>query len=238
MNGCVAGWQTRPHDALRDPCCPAGAVTEREVRRAGRRGRLPAADADRGGLPGAAAGGVAAINDYGIRIDYRTYDCPRARASHRCSTPASPPGAGSWEVHYDPYDAVPGVRAHPGRLGHRRRGRTCRWWPRRSPSSPGATPAGWPPQRGGDDTNETEVAQVLDELLTRAEARPGRQAHRPGRRPHPCRRSRAPAAAAEDAAVGKPADRRSRTGRPVDGDPVRGLRRRRRGRTVVMRKRR
>ena len=44
----IVGWQPRPHDALRDPhVAAAGAVAEREVRRAGRRGRLPAADAVR-----------------------------------------------------------------------------------------------------------------------------------------------------------------------------------------------
>ena len=95
-----------------------------------------------------------------------------------------------------------------------------------------------PPGRrtGRDDTNETEVARVLDELLTRAEHGPADKVTRPGRRPHPCRRSRAPATAAEDARRGN-AGTTSRTaaiGRPVDGDPVRGLRRRRRSREVDM----
>src|SRR6185369_5005801 len=45
--------------AARPVHAAAGAVTEREIRRTDRRGRLPALDAVRGGLPGTAAGGVA-----------------------------------------------------------------------------------------------------------------------------------------------------------------------------------
>ena len=85
-------------------------------------------------------------------------------------------------------------------------------------------------EKGRDDTNETEVARVLDELLTRARGRPGRQAHRPDHRPRPCRRDRAPPADPGGRhAVGNaghdPA-RTSRDGPLVNRDPVRGLRRR------------
>ncbi len=56
----LAGWQTAPaRCAARPAAAAAGVVAEREVRRAGRRGRLSAVDAVRGGLPGAAAGPVA-----------------------------------------------------------------------------------------------------------------------------------------------------------------------------------
>jgi hypothetical protein len=51
-------------------------------------------------------------------------------------------------------------------------------------------------QAGRDDTNQTEVARVLDELLTRAQAGPpGGQGHRPDCGAHPGRRGRAPPAA-------------------------------------------
>lgn len=41
------------------------------------------------------------VNDYGIRIDYRTYDCPQLgqfRRQHSGLTGKR----GLWEVHYDP----------------------------------------------------------------------------------------------------------------------------------------
>src|SRR6185437_1315746 len=83
----------------------AGAVTEREIRRTGRRGGLPAVDAVRGGLPGTAAGPVAPNQRLWIRIGYRTYDCPELgpwRLQHSGITARR----GLWEVHYDPYDAT------------------------------------------------------------------------------------------------------------------------------------
>jgi hypothetical protein len=45
------------------------------------------------------------INAYGIRIDYRTYDCAELgpwRLQHSGNTARR----GLWEVHYDPYDAT------------------------------------------------------------------------------------------------------------------------------------
>ena len=60
-------------------------------------------------------------------------------------------------------------------------------------------------KRGRDDTNETEVARVLDDLLTRAQAGRGGQGHRPGRGPHPGRRGRAPPATPARNTPGEPA---------------------------------
>jgi len=45
------------------------------------------------------------INAYGVRIDYRTYDCPEfgpLRLQHSGVTAKR----GLWEVHYDPYDVT------------------------------------------------------------------------------------------------------------------------------------
>ncbi|MDX3803367.1 Mu transposase C-terminal domain-containing protein [Streptomyces sp. AK04-3B] len=82
------------------------------------------------------------INDYGIRIDYRTFD-------HQVLNPyrgeRSPAADGLWEIHYDPH--APGqfwVRLpKPGRPrgtgGRRCRGSTAPWSPPRSPTSPGST---------------------------------------------------------------------------------------------------
>ena len=115
-------------------------------------------------------------------------------------------------MHYDPYDATQVFVRTPDGWVTRALDAPADGRPRRSPSSPGATPAAWPPQTGGDDTNETEVARVLDDLLTRAAGRAGRQAQRPDRRPHPRRRGRAPAAA--DATT--PRRRTGDAGRPAD----------------------
>src|SRR6202008_2290844 len=71
----IAGWQNRPHDALRDPVFPRRAMSPNE--------RDAALVAPRGSLPVPLSGEAylerlpvpwRAINDYGIRIDYRTYD--------------------------------------------------------------------------------------------------------------------------------------------------------------------
>ena len=43
------------------------------------------------------------INDYGIRIDYRTYDCAEL-GRYRRQPSGSRRKRGLWEVHYDPYD--------------------------------------------------------------------------------------------------------------------------------------
>ena len=92
-------------------------------------------------------------------------------------------------------------------------------------------------EKGRDDTNETEVARVLDELFTRAEAGPvDKLTDRITGRP--VRRGRAPPAATGGRhAVGNA--RHDRPGQPGwavgHRDPVRGLRRGRRSREVVMR---
>ena len=110
------------------------------------------------------------INAYGIRIDYRTYDCVELgplRMQHSGVTAKR----GLWEVHHDPYDVTKVfVRTADGWV-------TVPWTHLPMVSAPFAEFT-WrhartlTAQRGGDDTNETEVARVLDALLTRAEAGP------------------------------------------------------------------
>ena len=58
------------------------------------------------------------INAYGIRIGYRTYDCPNWGRGG-CSTPVITARRGLWEVHYDPYDATQVFVRTTGRMGHR-----------------------------------------------------------------------------------------------------------------------
>jgi hypothetical protein len=167
----LAGWQARPHDSLRDPYFPRRAISPND--------KYAALVAAAGYLPLALSGedylellpvAWRAINDYGIRIDYRTYDSPQLgpwRRQHSGVTAKR----GLWEVHQDPYDlSQVFVRTREGWV-------TASWTHLPMISAPFADFT-WrharrlAEQAGRDDTNETEVARVLDELLTRAQAGP------------------------------------------------------------------
>ena len=98
----LCGWQARPHDALRDPYFPRRPVSPND--------KYAALVAAAGYLPLTLSGEDylellpvtwRAINDYGIRLDYRTYDSPelgRWRRQHSGVTAKR----GLWEVHCDP----------------------------------------------------------------------------------------------------------------------------------------
>ena len=121
-----------------------------------------------GGLHGAAAGGWRQINAYGIRIGHRTYDCPEL-GPWRLQHSGVMARRGLWEVHYDPYDRHRVFVRPRRRLGHGAVDPTAdgRRAVRRVhlAACPAILAA-----RGRDDTSETEVARVLDELLTGAPA--------------------------------------------------------------------
>ena len=165
----LAGWQARPHDGLRDPLLPRRALSPNEM--------YTALVAAAGYLPLTLSGDDYVellpvewrqINAYGIRIGYRTYDCPQLspwRLQHSGVTARR----GLWEVHYDPYDATQVfVRTPDGWV-------TAPWTHLPMVAAPFAEFT-WrharrlAAEKGLDDTNETEVARVLDELLTRAQA--------------------------------------------------------------------
>ncbi len=167
----LCGWQARPHDALRDPYFPRRSVSPND--------KYAALVAAAGYLPLPLSGEDylellpvtwRAINDYGIRLDYRTYDSPelgRWRRQHSGITAKR----GLWEVHYDPYDlSQVFVRTQEGWV-------TAPWTHLPMVAAPFADFT-WrharklAAQAGRDDTSETEVARVLDELLTRAQAGP------------------------------------------------------------------
>ncbi|BBZ57008.1 DDE-type integrase/transposase/recombinase [Mycolicibacterium phocaicum] len=167
----LAGWQTRPHDALRDPLAPRRMLSPNEM--------YAALVAAAGYLPLTLTGEDylellpvtwRQINAYGITINYRTYDIPELgplRLQHSGVTARR----GLWEVHYDPYDATRVfVRTGDGWL-------TVPWTHLPMVTAPFAEFT-WrharvlTAQRGGDDSNETQVARVLDDLLTRAAAGP------------------------------------------------------------------
>jgi hypothetical protein len=98
----IACWQNRPHDGLRSPFLPGRALSPNEAYAllVARTGYLPVC------LTGEDYIELLPvewrkINDYGIRIDYRTYDCRELGAYRRQPSGASVKG-GLWEIHYDP----------------------------------------------------------------------------------------------------------------------------------------
>jgi putative transposase len=167
----LAGWQCRPHDSLRDPFMPGRAMSPNE--------KYTALVAAAGYLPLTLSGEDylellpvewRAINAYGIRIDYRTYDDPQL-GQWRLQHSGVVAKRGLWEVHYDPYDATHVfVRTTDGWL-------TVPWTHLPMVSSPFAEFT-WrharrlAAEKGLDHANESVVARVLDDLLTRAQAGP------------------------------------------------------------------
>ena len=167
----LAGWQARPHDALRDPMMPRRALSPNEMYAAlvAAAGYLPltlTADDYLELLPVA----WRQVNAYGIRIDYRTYDCPELGA-YRLQHSGVTARRGLWEVHHDPYDVTRVfIRTPDGWV-------TVPWTHLPMVSAPFAEFT-WrqarrlAAEKGRDNTNETEVARVLEDLLTRAQAGP------------------------------------------------------------------
>lgn len=167
----LAGWQTRPHDALRDPLASRRMLSPNE--------KYAALVAAAGYLPLTLTGedylellpvAWRAINAYGIRIDYRTYDCPEL-GPYRLAHSGVNAQRGLGEVHYDPYDLTQVfVRTTDGWI-------TAPWTHLPMVSAPFAEFT-WrhartlTAEKGLDDSNETAVARVLDDLLTRAQAGP------------------------------------------------------------------
>ncbi|CAL9672622.1 transposase [Streptomyces sp. enrichment culture] len=163
----ICGWQERRHEALRHPMMPKVAVCPNEMWAAlvAVTGHVP--------VPLSADDYVEllpvrwqAVNDYGIRFGYRTYDHPglnpyRRRRSLRADK------NGRWEVHHNPYDPnrvwvrlpegwleVPWVHA-----GAVRRPFTAFTFDhvRRTVQ-----------RREGREEHEAAIAQALDTLLRRA----------------------------------------------------------------------
>ena len=165
----VAGWQHRPHDGLRDPHAPGRVFSPNDA--------YAAMVAASGYLPMMLSGQDYLellpvhwrhINEYGITIDYRTYDDVALPHGERSNVAEQ---GGRWEVHYDPYDlSHVYVRTPAGWI-------TAAWTHLPMVSAPFADFT-WrharrmAAARGLPDDNETEVARVLDELLTRARTGP------------------------------------------------------------------
>lgn len=173
----VCGWQHRPHDGLRDPLLPRRAMSPNDT--------YASQVAAAGYLPLTLTGedylellpvAWRAINDYGIRIDHRTYDTDHRGGRddlgpYRRQHSGVMTKKGLWEVHYDPYDlSQVFVRTRDGWI-------TVPWTHRAMVTAPFADFT-WrharhlAAQRGLDGTCETDVARVLDELLTHAQHGP------------------------------------------------------------------
>ncbi|MFD7814096.1 integrase [Streptomyces sp. NPDC059785] len=192
----LAGWQARPHSALRDPFRPKRAMSPND--------KYASLVAACGYLPLVLRGedylellpvAWRAINDYGIQISYRTYDSPDL-GPHRREHSGITAKRGLWEVHYDPYDpSQVFVRTPDGWV-------TAPWtqWPLVNAPFADFT---WQHARrlaaeaGLDDTNETAVARILDGLLTRAEHGPDTRSAKVAARTRTARAVPAPAAAPE-----------------------------------------
>ncbi|OCC07513.1 Integrase core domain protein [Streptomyces sp. PTY087I2] len=192
----LAGWQTRPHSALRDPFRPKRAMSPND--------KYASLVAACGYLPLVLRGedylellpvAWRAVNDYGIQISYRTYDSPDLgpyRREHSGITAQR----GLWEVHYDPYDLSQVFVRTPGGWV------TTPWtqWPLVNAPFADFT---WQHARrlaaeaGLDNTNESAVARVLDGLLTRAEHGPDTRSAKVAARTRTARGIPAPAAASE-----------------------------------------
>lgn len=162
----VAGWQSRPHDGLRDPHAPGRPASPNDA--------YAAMVAAAGYLPLTLSGEDylellpvtwRAINDYGIRIGCRTYDSPDLAPWRRQHSGVAA-RRGLWEVHHDPYDlSHVFVRTPDGWV-------TVPWTHLPMVSAPFADFT-WRHARrlaadqGFDDASETDIARVLDDLLTR-----------------------------------------------------------------------
>jgi len=175
----IAGWQSRPHDGLRSPFMPERALSPNEAY---------ALLVSRTGYLSVPLSGEEyiellpvcwrRINDYGIRIDYRTYDC-RDLGPYRRQPSGIAVQNDLWEVHYDPYDL-----SHVWVRDSRAAGWITVPWTRLGTVNAPFADFTWRHARtlvsaaGGDDTDENAVAAAVEDLLTRAGKAPDRTAAR------------------------------------------------------------
>jgi hypothetical protein len=175
----VAAWQNRPHDGLRDPLAPGRMFTPNE--------KYAALVESAGYVPVALSAEDyiellptcwKAINAYGVKLNYRTYDAAELNPLRR-----QPSGVTArknlWEVHHDPYDiSRVWLRNHHGS------GWITLYWKH---LQRGGVPFGelaWDHVRGQmPDATEQEIAEAVQALLRRAGRGPQTDpAPRPSRR--------------------------------------------------------
>jgi hypothetical protein len=163
----ISAWQNRPHDGLRDPEHPGRVFTPNE--------RYATLVETAGYVPMALSAGDyiellparwQAINAYGIRIHYRTYDAEALNPLRR-----QPSGIKEkkdlWEIHHDPYDISQiWVRDPAGGWI------SCVWKHLRRVPVPFGELA-WDHVRAGmPKATEEELADAVAALLARAHAGP------------------------------------------------------------------
>jgi hypothetical protein len=186
----VAAWQNRPHDGLRDPASPGRAFTPNE--------RYPALVEAAGYVPVALSGDDhvellpatwRAINAYGVKLNYRTYDGPELNPiCHQHSGVTDHNGL--WEVHYDPYDVSRiWVRDHwnGGWI-------TLLWKQLHRVAAPFGELAWDHTRRGLPAATEAELADAVSDLLERASRGPDQPDANVGPTEKPSRRDRLVAA--------------------------------------------
>ncbi|MFJ9845863.1 Mu transposase C-terminal domain-containing protein [Kitasatospora sp. NPDC101155] len=172
----VACWQSRPHDGLRSPFLPGRALSPNDVYAlmVSRTGHLPvclSGDDYIELLPVE----WRKINDYGITIDYRTYDC-RELGPYRRQPSGIDVKGNLWEVHYDPYDL-----SHVWVRDTRAEGWITVPWTRLGTVSAPFADFTWRHARsllaakGADGTDEGAIAAAVEDLLTRAGSGPDRR---------------------------------------------------------------
>ncbi|MDM2422522.1 Mu transposase C-terminal domain-containing protein [Mycobacteroides abscessus] len=166
----VAVWQNRPHEGLRDPLTPGKALTPNEkyaalVEVAGYVPVPLGADDYIELLPAR----WRTINQYGIRVNHRTYDAKALNPYRRQHSGVDDRG-GQWEVHYDPYDVSRiWVRDH-----HNEEGWIAATWThlRTSPVPFGDTlwrhAHAQARKNGAHNAREAEIAAIADDLMDRA----------------------------------------------------------------------
>ena len=165
----VACWQNRPHEGLSHTWGEGRDLSPNEMFAAcvGISGYVPlplTGDNYMELLPAV----FRTVNDYGLTIGNRTYDC-RALNPYRRLDSGLPGAARKWEVHYDPYDAtVVWLRDH----------RTEEWitvpWVYRSLAGQPFGLALWEHarqmtiSRSGPRPSEADIARNVADLLSRA----------------------------------------------------------------------
>jgi hypothetical protein len=165
----IAEWQNRPHDGLRDPLHPGRAFTpnEKYAVLTETAGYVPLAlspDDHVELLPAT----WRAVNAYGIKISRRVYDGAELnplRMQHSGVTARK----GLWEVHYDPYDISRiWVRDHwdGGWI-------TVFWTQLRRVAAPFGELAWDHVRKSLPGATEAELADAVEDLLTRAGQGPG-----------------------------------------------------------------
>ena len=165
----VSAWQNRPHDGLRDPLHPGRAFTPNEkyaalIETAGYVPLALSADDHIELLPAT----WRVVNAYGIKINRRVYDNAELnplRMQHSGVTTRK----GLWEIHYDPYDVSRvWVRDHwnGGWI-------TVSWTQLHRVAAPFGELAWDHARKSMPGAAETELADAVDDLLTRAGQGPG-----------------------------------------------------------------